>query len=150
MVFQVLFIMLGLLFHHRKIHEFFNQEWPGVLRSKGFFWLSSRPDLVGEVSQAGSVVHHKGLGKWWAAIPKEQWPDETTFDEMIDKYWDKKFGDRRQEIVFIGLNGFMDEKEITKQLDNCLLDSYKLGCDSLKLIEDPFPNWFTTEELQLI
>ena len=137
-------------FSPRKIHEFFNQEWSGVLRSKGFFWLSSRPDLVGEVSQAGSVVHHKGLGKWWAAIPKEQWPDETTFDEMIDKYWDKKFGDRRQEIVFIGLNGFMDEKEITKQLDNCLLDSYKLGCESLELIEDPFPNWFTTEELQLI
>ena len=66
-----------------KIHAFFNQEWPGVVRTKGFFWLCSRPDFVGEVSQAGAFVRHRGIGRWWAAIPKSQWPDGNEFENII-------------------------------------------------------------------
>ena len=59
-------------FNLNKIYSFFNQELPGVILAKGFFWLSSRPDFVGEVSQAGAFVRHQGIGRWWASIPKER------------------------------------------------------------------------------
>ena len=101
-----------------KIHKFFTQDWPGVLRSKGFFWLSNRPEFIGEVSQAGSIVRHQGLGRWWAVIPKENWPLEESFDQMIIKYWDKEFGDRRQEIVFIGLKGVPEK--VIDIINKCL------------------------------
>ena len=55
-----------------KLYSFFSQEWPGIVRAKGFFWLSTRPDYVGEVSQAGAFVRHHGIGRWWAAVPKER------------------------------------------------------------------------------
>ena len=58
-------------FDPEKIYSFFNEEWPGVIRAKGFFWISSRPNFVGEVSQAGAFVRHQGIGKWWAAVNEE-------------------------------------------------------------------------------
>ena len=57
-------------FNPQQIYSFFNQEWPGIVRAKGFFWISSRPDFVGEISQAGAFVRHKGIGRWWVSIPK--------------------------------------------------------------------------------
>jgi G3E family GTPase len=131
-----------------KIHRFFLQQWPGVIRSKGFFWLANRPDFVGEMSQAGSIVRHKGLGRWWAAIPKNQWPDAENFEQMITKYWTKDYGDRRQEIVFIGLKNLMDEAGIRKKLEECLITNYLGNEQSFCNIQDPFPIWFSemTEE----
>ncbi len=129
-------------FDPKKIHNFFNQEWPGVLRAKGFFWISSRPNFVGEVSQAGAFVRHKGIGKWWASIPKENWPKSNDFEKNMNKYWNEEFGDRRQEIVFIGLKNQMNEQLIRRELDYCLNKNYssntKLSIDGL----DPFPKWF--------
>lgn len=92
-----------------KIHNFFNQEWPGVVRAKGFFWLASRPEFVGEVSQAGAFVRHQGIGRWWASVPKARWPEGADFEKVMDNYWDEAFGDRRQEIVFIGLASEMSQ-----------------------------------------
>ena len=104
-------------FDPEKIHSFFNQEWPGVIRAKGFFWISSRPNFVGEVSQAGAFVRHQGIGKWWAAVNEEQWPDDKSFRLNINKIWAKGYGDRRQEIVFIGLKNEMNEiKSLLKEL----------------------------------
>ena len=80
-----------------KIHNFFNQEWPGVVRAKGFFWIASRPEFVGEVSQAGAFVRHQGIGRWWASVPKARWPEGADFEKVMDNYWDEAFGDRRQE-----------------------------------------------------
>ena len=56
-----------------------NEQWPGVIRAKGFFWLSTRPDYIGEVSQAGSLVH-QGIGVWWSSIDKKEWPDMMILD----------------------------------------------------------------------
>ncbi len=50
-------------FNPEKIHAFLNEEWAGVVRAKGFFWISTRPDFVGEVSQAGAIVRHQGVGR---------------------------------------------------------------------------------------
>ena len=129
-------------FDPEKIHAFFNQEWPGIVRAKGFFWISSRPDFVGEVSQAGAFVRHQGIGRWWAAIPKNQWPDGSNFEEVIKQYWTQDYGDRRQEIVFIGLKSEMDETAIRQKLDACLVKNYLTAPETFQKRTDPFPEWF--------
>lgn len=111
-------------FDPEKIHAFFNESWPGVVRAKGFFWISSRPDFVGEVSQAGAFVRHQGIGKWWAAIPQDRWPSGDEFEGVMRQYWIKDYGDRRQEVVFIGLKDQMNEAHIRAQLDACLVKDY--------------------------
>ena len=129
-------------FDPEKIHQFFNQEWPGVIRAKGFFWLSSRPDFVGEVSQAGAFVRHQGIGRWWAAVPKDRWPDDNEFDNMMKQHWTKEYGDRRQEIVFIGLKDQMKKRDIMEKLDKCLVEKYLSAPELYKKQSDPFPIWF--------
>lgn len=129
-------------FDPEKIHAFFNESWPGVVRAKGFFWLSSRPDFVGEVSQAGAFVSHHGIGRWWASIPKNQWPDGEDFEANISQNWTADYGDRRQEIVFIGLKDQMDRVKIKGQLDACLIKNYLMKPDHFQKMNDPFPEWF--------
>ena len=133
-------------FDPAKIHDFFNQEWAGVVRAKGFFWLSSRPDFVGEVSQAGAFVRHQGIGRWWAAIPKNQWPDGDNFEGVIKQYWVDDYGDRRQEIVFIGLSSEMDKEAISAELDKCLVKDYLDAPEAAEKLKDPFPQWFQQQE----
>ena len=129
-------------FEPAKIYNFFNEEWPGILRSKGFFWIASRPDYVGEVSQAGAFVRHQGIGRWWMSVPKERWPTELHFRNTINKYWDEKYGDRRQEIVFIGLIDLMDEQNIRQKLDSCLVKDFLKSEHLYQSLKDPFPQWF--------
>ena len=133
-------------FDPEKIHSFFNQEWPGVIRAKGFFWISSRPNFVGEVSQAGAFVRHQGIGKWWAAVNEEQWPDDKSFRLNINKIWDKGYGDRRQEIVFIGLKNEMNESLIKNKLDGFLIKNYSINLANTLKYKDPFPEWFNNKE----
>ncbi len=129
-------------FDPSKIHAFFNEEWPGIVRAKGFFWLSSRPDFVGEVSQAGAFVRHQGIGRWWAAVPQNRWPQGDEFDHLMDQYWTEEYGDRRQEIVFIGLKDNMDEAAIRAKLDACLVKDYLSAPELFEKLDDPFPQWF--------
>ncbi len=129
-------------FDPKKIYQFFDEEWKGVIRAKGFFWVASRPDFVGEVAQAGSFVKHQGIGRWWAAIPKNKWPAGDDFENVIRKYWTDDYGDRRQEIVFIGLVGQMDEADLIKRLDAALVADYLDSDMSWEDAQDPFPKWF--------
>ena len=133
-------------FDPKKIHEFFTQEWPGVIRTKGFFWLSSRPDFVGEISQAGAFVRHKGIGRWWASIPKSEWPDRKAVEEAIGQYWTDNYGDRRQEIVFIGLKNQMKQDDLWNRLDSCLVEDYLSAPQAFEKLDDPFPKWFTSPD----
>ena len=133
-------------FDPEKIHSFFNQEWPGVIRAKGFFWISSRPNFVGEVSQAGAFVRHQGIGKWWAAVKEDQWPDDKIFRHNINKIWAKGYGDRRQEIVFIGLKNEMNESLIKNKLDGFLIKNYSINLANTLRYKDPFPEWFNNKE----
>ena len=129
-------------FNPEKIHEFFNQEWPGVVRAKGFFWISSRPDYVGEVSQAGAFVRHQGIGRWWASVKEDQWPKDASFKQNISKIWLKNYGDRRQEIVFIGLKNQMDISFLKDKLDKFLIKDYSINLENSLKFKDPFPEWF--------
>jgi G3E family GTPase len=131
-----------------KIHAFFSERWPGVVRAKGFFWISTRPDLVGEVSQAGSFVSHQGMGQWMASVPKKDWPEGEEFQEVLKKKWDKNYGDRRQEIVFIGLSDEIDEAAIREKLEACLIKDYLANPKKHQKLKDPFPNWFNYEEVE--
>lgn len=126
-----------------KIHAFFNSGWPGVVRAKGFFWLASRPQWVGEVSQAGALVRHEAIGYWWAAVPKKNWPTEESLLGRIDKGWHKIWGDRRQEIVFIGTRE-MNPDKIRADLDACLLaiaENTRVDISLWRGLPDPFPEW---------
>ena len=132
-------------FDPAKIYAFFNKEWPGVVRAKGFFWLATRPDFVGEVSQAGAFVRHQGIGRWWAAVPEERWPESKEFKDAINNYWTEDYGDRRQEIVFIGIKNQMDETAMKKELDKLLVKHYLASPEICNKLSDPFPQWFTKE-----
>jgi len=120
--------------------RFIDRSWPGVVRAKGFFWLATRPDYVGEISQAGALVRTGKMGLWWSAVPKERWPREPEFLAMMKPYLDPVWGDRRQEIVFIGADP-MDEKDLRAQLDACLLDSASFKPGDWRDLPDPFVSW---------
>lgn len=129
-------------FYPEKIYRFFGEEWKGVIRAKGFFWVATRPDFVGEVAQAGAFVKHQGIGRWWAAIPRNKWPAGDEFQKIMEDYWTDDYGDRRQEIVFIGLVGQMDEVDLRQRLDAALVKDYLEDHKDWEKEEDPFPEWF--------
>jgi hypothetical protein len=87
-------------------------------------------------------VRHKGIGRWWASVPIDKWPDRRAVEEVVKQYWNKDYGDRRQEIVFIGLRDAMDEAAIRSRLDTCLFDDYLTSPDYFQNLKDPFPKWF--------
>lgn len=124
-------------FHPQRLMQLFNQDWPGVVRSKGFFWLASRMDWVGELSQAGGMLQHKAVGFWWASASAEE--QARARQHMTD--WDGQFGDRRQELAIIGID--LDEAALRARLDACLLNDteFRQGVDSWRQLPDPFPAW---------
>ena len=129
-------------FDPQKFADFCNSEWPNVVRAKGFFWLATRPDWIGEMSQAGALVRHEGVGRWWSAVPRERWPQSEEFHQHILTKWDARYGDRRQEIVFIGIG--MDEAKLRARLDACLTDPNPKVGQIIKPrtdLVDPFPLW---------
>jgi G3E family GTPase len=130
-------------FHPAKLHAFFNKPWPNVVRAKGYFWLASRPQWVGALSHAGAMVRHERAGYWWAAVAKNRWPDDPALVERIKKGWHKVWGDRRQQLVFIGTRA-MDQRAIMAELNACLMALPKDGPVDIKAwaeLPDPFPDW---------
>jgi G3E family GTPase len=127
-------------FDPMKLKSFVNRSWPGVVRTKGFFWLATRPHYVGELSQAGALVRTGKCGIWWSVVPKQQWPDHPEWLETMKAYLDPVWGDRRQEIVFIGCDP-MDEAKIRAELDACLVPERDFVPDIWRDLADPFPIW---------
>ncbi len=134
-------------FHPQKIHDFFaHPEMSGkLLRSKGFFWLASRPQYAGQWSQAGGIAQQGAAGMFWKAVPKERWPDDKEQVQYIMEKWVEPFGDMRQELVFIGRN--MNKEQFIAGLDACLLTDEELlkGQEYWKTLTDPFPSWYPEE-----
>ena len=127
-------------FNPMLLNNFITKSWAGVIRSKGFFWLATRPDLVGELSQAGALVRTSRRGMWWAAVPRTRWPDDADWRASMAPYLDPEWGDRRQEIVFIGA-GDMDEAAIRRDLDACLIPAKGFTPTGWQDLRDPFPTW---------
>jgi G3E family GTPase len=129
-------------FHPERFWNFIHNDWPGLLRSKGFFWLATRNNLIGGWSQSGGSAEHQPVGIWWAAVPKERWPAEKEVQDYIANEWHSPYGDRRQELVFIGQD--LPKSKILASLQECLLDDQEvtLGADQWEeRFSDPFASW---------
>jgi G3E family GTPase len=128
-------------FHPGRLHGFLASEWPGVLRSKGFFWLASRMAEVGSWSQAGPACRTSRAGFWWAATSPSAWPTDAEAVSTIHRAWLEPHGDRRQELVLIGIG--MDESAMRHGFDRCLLTEAELmqGATAWATLPDPFPAW---------
>lgn len=130
-------------FYPQKFYEFLHSDDIAgkLIRSKGYFWLATRPEYAGSWSQAGGIARYGFGGMFWKAVPKEQWPDDETYLASIDAQWQEPFGDMRQELVFIGQQ--LDEAAIRSLLDACLLSDEDLceGKAHWKTFADPFPAW---------
>ncbi|MEM9911766.1 MAG: GTP-binding protein [Pseudomonadota bacterium] len=132
-------------FEPEKILNLLNGTFPGVMRAKGHFWIATRPTWVAEFSLAGSLSSVKPLGTWWASVPKERWPTHDTVRAYMTSHWQEPWGDRRQELVFIGAN--IDWPALKATLDSCLIPEHLApGPDALPDLPDPFPMWRRAEE----
>ncbi|MFM7295702.1 MAG: zinc metallochaperone GTPase ZigA [Planctomycetota bacterium] len=135
-------------FDAEKLQVFLNcdENWHGVLRSKGFLWVAADHRVAYEWAQAGGSSTVSPAGFWWAAMPQDQWghPEEARPDRRPD--WHPRFGDRAQTLVFIGQR--MDEASMRARLDACLLDERLALADSSEWagLPNPFPAFQMAEE----
>ncbi|MCC5986627.1 MAG: zinc metallochaperone GTPase ZigA [Pararhodobacter sp.] len=125
-------------FHPARLRAVLDGDLPGVIRAKGHFWLATRPNWVAEFSLAGAMSTVTPLGGWWAAVPPERWPEDSEMQAKMRAHWAEPWGDRRQEIVFIGAG--MDEATIRACLDSCLIGE-GFTPEDWKDLPDPFPKW---------
>lgn len=128
-------------FHPQRLNSCFSAGFGSVLRSKGFFWIATRPAVMAGWSQAGSMARVEPVGNWYAAMTRDQWPTDLEELQAIESRWDDRFGDRRQEIVFIGVD--LDRPAIEAALDACLLndEELSLGESGWSTFDDPFEPW---------
>ena len=134
-------------FDPQAIHELLNGPLPGVIRAKGHFWMATRPEWVAEFSLAGALSSITPLGTWWAAVPQERWPEGDEVTQYLKHHWQEPWGDRRQEIVFIGAG--IDWPALTKRLDAALVpEEVTTSLKTLPQTPDPFPVWRKVQEAQ--
>lgn len=130
-------------FNPKKFFEFLHgtKQYGKLIRSKGYFWLATRPEYAGQWSQAGGIAHYGFAGMFWKSVPKKDWPLDEEYLDSIKKLWVEPFGDMRQELVFIGQG--LDQKKMTQALDECLLDEEEVlkGRSYWETLNDPFPKW---------
>ena len=130
-------------FHPQRFFDFLHRPWQHgkLLRSKGFFWLASRPQFAGNWSQAGGIAHHGPAGMFWKAVPEAHWPQDPEYRANIMEKWQEPFGDMRQELVFIGQS--LNPEATREALDECLLNDDELlaGKSLWQSWDDPFPAW---------
>ena len=130
-------------FHPEKFLNFLHstQKFGKLIRSKGFFWLATRPEFAGQWSQAGGIAHYGFAGMFWKAVPEKDWPQDEEYLSSIKEQWVEPFGDMRQELVFIGQH--LDKEKMINSLDQCLLTEEEVlkGRVYWESLNDPFPAW---------
>lgn len=127
-------------FDPSRLRAFLDKPWPGLVRAKGHFWLATRPDRIGLLSIAGVQRRIEAKGYWWATVPRARWPRHPQFQALLGQHWSPVWGDRRQELVFIGTG--LCEPEIRAALDDCLVGP-ETGFDPALAhdLPDPLPPW---------
>ncbi|BDC50799.1 GTP-binding protein [Bryobacterales bacterium F-183] len=134
-------------FHPQRFWDLVNDGWEGVVRGKGFCWIASKHDIMAAYSQAGNCLSIEPQANWYAALPEEQWPtDDPEMLDAIRQGWVEPYGDRMQELVFIGIE--MDRKSIEDSLEQCLLSDAEMaaGPEVWATYEDPFGKWMVETE----
>ena len=128
-------------FHPARLYKAITEDdlLEDVIRSKGICWLATRHDMAGMWSQAGLVISLDPAGTWWADASEDEIPDEMRDD--IASLIQGEYGDRRQELVFIGVE--MKEAVLRDRLDACLLtdDEMQQPISVWATYSDPFPDW---------
>ena len=131
-------------FHPQRLSDALDESlndgmFTGVLRSKGLIWIASKHDWAYDWSQAGCSIRIDPAGYWWASAPEEEWPEEKSEIERIRSMFSGYYGDRRQELVFIGRE--MDESAIRDILESCLVTDLEFvqGPEFWEQLADPFP-----------
>ena len=116
-------------FDPTRFWSYIQHKFPAtIIRSKGLFWLASRPDQALVWSQAGGSLRADSAGVWWSSMPYEKRSKYVSFIEnqhIIEADWDRTYGDRKNEIVFIGQD--MNEAAIRAELDACLSTERELA-----------------------
>lgn len=112
-------------FHPERLHAWLSSPWPGVVRAKGWFWVASRPNHTGVFQLAGGTRDTDLAGQWWASVPPENRPSDPESEAYLHSIWHPEFGDRRQEIVVIGVD--LDDEALCEAFDDCLLTDEELA-----------------------
>lgn len=126
-------------FDPQKLHSVLNGTLPGVIRAKGHFWIATRPDWAAEFSLAGALSSIAPLGRWWASVPEDRLPTHPQAQAEIARNWVEPWGDRRQELVFIGAG--LEREEICARLNTALVDADAFEPWAWADMADPFPQW---------
>jgi G3E family GTPase len=128
-------------FHPARFAQLLSDAWPGVVRAKGVFWVATRPDWAAELSQAGAARRYRAVTSWWAATLQGKTFEPHEIETFLGIPWDPTYGDRRQELAFVGLD--FDPEALKQRLDACLLDDIELrrGAEVWQTYPDPFPPW---------
>ena len=135
--------------HPWRYSSFMAGSLSGLLRAKGYVWLASRPEWVVSSSRAGPAATHEPVGRWWAAAPRSRWPEAGTPErEAIDANWKEPYGDRLNEVVFIGRN--MDRAAIEQAWKAAHLNhtESRKGMKGWAQLPDPFPQWQAIAEAE--
>lgn len=129
-------------FHPQRLSFFFS-HWPEeVVRAKGLVWLAAQGDLAATISQAGPSIQFGPAGYWLATLPREQQLEVLENEPDVKARWDEQWGDRMNEVVFIGMG--MIQADIEARLDRCLLTEEEMKQD-WNSFNNPLP--WPTEEL---
>ena len=129
-------------FHPQRFWDYLNQDWhTNIIRSKGLFWIASRKDDALNWSQAGGSLKADRAGVWWSSMPYGERISYAGFvdnQKDIESRWDKRFGDRQNELVIIGQQ--MDKETIIKEMEACLCSEKEIRDMEVGLwFKDPFP-----------
>ena len=133
-------------FHPGRLETLTDEGFPSVLRAKGFLWLASNNDETILFSVAGSALTVEPSGLWLAAAESGEDVDDPELAEYVGKVWDPVMGDRRQELVFIGVE--MDRAALTARLDSALLTDDEMvgGAEAWEMFDNPFAAMFRERE----
>jgi len=133
--------------HPWRFSTFMDLPLPGLIRAKGYVWLASRPQWVVSYSRAGNTATHEPVGRWWADAPRDRWPPQGTPQrQTIEERWKEPWGDRLNEVVFIGRH--LDRAAIEKAWKAMHLNhtESRKGMKHWKELPDPFPQWEASAE----
>lgn len=127
--------------HPQRFHDFLCTEFKGLYRAKGYFWISTAPEFLAEMSIAGTVREYHPSGFWWTSMPESEWPEDAESKASILKNWHPVFGDRFQQLIFIGKPEILPE--IQAVLEECLLtdEELALGPGYCQSLPNPFGDW---------
>ena len=111
----------------------------GLVRARGYFWLASRPELVGSLGIAGASTVIETCGTWWASTPHDEWPADPDEQRVIASAWDRLVGDRSNDLVFVGIN--LDEDRLRTSLERCEVHDVHGVLSGRRVFIDPFDEW---------